>query len=536
MCLLKAFVLLLAFVVVVPGNLYAKNHGTVSGLASPAAESGSSQEISSGYHIKGNRTATRVTLDEYIRMVIQNNNDLAVHYLDFKATQETARGEEGAFEPEFVTSYQAGEDRVRYSQEDKSSVLFAQERDAASSDFSASVQMLTPTGTTLKVLHSTRKYKDRTTYDDYDYTSKVGVEVTQPLLKGAGTAPVAQLRAALAESDEAYHLYRTEKQETVKQALMACWDLYGAMEKLKVRGESVRIARALFENNRKRAALGRMAETEVLLAEAGLNKRLAFETMADQECDAARDRVRTFVSYAQEGQPLSIDFSHADRLPDHRAEYAGSMQRAFSYRPEYQVLRHRILKENIRLKFAENQRWPQVDLKGSYGLNGLGDSVGDAGENAFHDDYRTWSVGVYFSVPLMGGIQARSQLSIAEMNKRKALLELKSLEVDVANTIHSLTGEVNSAFDQLDYLSKSSEANERLLKMVLARFNAGRTSSDEVLNREEDAIEAKEDRLDGFVQLQKSMVELRAAEGRLLVQYVGDPGAGLVGEQVAQAR
>nr|WP_139164032.1 hypothetical protein [Desulfoluna spongiiphila] len=71
--------------------------------------------------------------------------------------------------------------------------------------------------------------------------------------------------------------------------------------------------------------------------------------------------------------------------------------------------------------------------------------------------------------------------------------------------------------------------------MVLARFNAGRTNSDEVLNREEDAIEAKEDRLDGFVQLQKSMVELRAAEGRLLVQYVGDPGTGLVGDQVAHA-
>ncbi|WP_152006465.1 TolC family protein [Desulfoluna spongiiphila] len=485
--------------------------------------------------MEGARKASRVTLDEYVRMVILNNNDLAVHYLDFKTTQETARGEEGAFEPEFVTSYQSGEDRVRYSQEDKSSVLFAQERDAASSDFSASVQMLTPTGTTLKVLHATRKYKDRTTHDDYDYTSNVGVEVTQPLLKGAGAAPVAQLRAALAESDEAYHLYRTEKQETVKRALMACWDLYGAMEKLKVRGESVRIARALFENNWKRAALGRMAETEVLLAEAGLNKRLAFETLAEQELDAARDRVRTFVSYAREEQPLAIDFSHADRLPALRAEYTGSMQRAFSYRPEYQVLRHRILKENIRLKFAENQRWPQVDLKGSYGLNGLGDSVGDAGENAFHDDYRTWSVGLYFSVPLMGGIQTRSQLSIAEMNKRKALLELKSLEVEVANTIHTLTGEVNSAFDQLVYLSKSCETNDRLLKMVLARFNAGRTNSDEVLNREEDAIEAKEDRLDGFVQLQKSMVELRAAEGRLLVQYVGDPGAGLVGDQVAHA-
>lgn len=465
-----------------------------------------------------------VTLDEYVRMVMRNNNDLAAQYLEYKTYEAAAQGEKGTFEPELSTSYQSAEDRVRYSVEDKSSMLFAQERDASSSDFNASVQMVAPTGTNLRVIHATRKYKDRAQNEDYQYKSSVAVEVIQPLLKGAGTAAVAQLGAALAASDEAFHTYRLKRLDLGKRALIACWDLYGATGKLRIREQSVRIARELYGNNKKRADVGRMAETEVLVAEAGLHKRMAYENRARQEVNAAMEAVRTFIAFEQGMALLAIDFSRETELSVDRPTFAESMRNALAHRPEYHALRSRIKKEEILLAFAENQRWPQVDLKGSYGLNGLGESAGDSSEDAFHDNYRTWNVGVYFTVPLQGGIKTRSNLSIAQMNKRKALFELKGLEVEIGNRVGTTTSEVNSAYRQLDYLSKSCQTNQRLMDMALTRFHAGRSNSDDVLNREEDYIESQEAELDGFVYLKKSLIELDSTEGDLLVQYnIDDP-------------
>lgn len=468
----------------------------------------------------GNRAdAVVVGLNDYVRLVVQNNEEVASQFLEYQIRQESVKSEEGEFEPEFLTSYQRSVDKIRYSQEEKSASIFAPERDEKSADFNAAVELRTYTGTTVRLSHTTREYRDRASDPDDQFKSQFMVEVTQPLLKGAGMAPRARIEAAMENAQEAFHTYRLRKMDTLLKALSACWDYYGAKEKLRIRRESVKIAEQIVKDNRTRVQLGKMAETEILEAEAGLTKRKALESRAEQDVVAALNTVRSYISFSQKESALDLRFDDELEIPDRLPKVSTSMQKAVVYRPEFNAARRKIKREEILLQFAKNQRWPQLDLRGTYGLNGLGDTTGDSWEDALKEDFRTWRVGATLSFPLFGGIKNRSEVRIAKLNKRRAILELKALEVEIYNGISTAVKEVESAIEQLVFHSRTRQTNELLLEVELTRFEAGRSNSRAVLTKEEDLISEREAELDGLVYTKKVLLSLAMNEGILLRDF-----------------
>src|ERR1041384_3026588 len=75
-----------------------------------------------------------------------------------------------------------------------------------------------------------------------------------------------------------------------------------------------------------------------------------------------------------------------------------SAQDAFASNPDYLIRQHRLKQDEVRLKYAKNQRMPQLDAKGAYGLNGLGHTIG--GSIDMVDDSRApvWSIGLELTV------------------------------------------------------------------------------------------------------------------------------------------
>ena len=52
------------------------------------------------------------------------------------------------------------------------------------------------------------------------------------------------------------------------------------------------------------------------------------------------------------------------------------------------------------MQFNRNQLWPEIDLQGSYGLNGLGDNFIGLCDNYTGGNTRPGAVGVVVSLPL----------------------------------------------------------------------------------------------------------------------------------------
>jgi outer membrane protein TolC len=461
-----------------------------------------------------------VTLEGFVRLVMQRNEAVLSQGLDYRISKEKVDNERSVYEPEFVNTWQRTNDHAKYSNEDKTAILFASEKDERIADVSATVEGKIPTGAKIRGGYTLREYQDRASSNSNEqYKGYLGMEITQPLLKGAGDTASSGINVAKADSKVSFQALRQKRLDIAMNALAGCWDLFGAMEKLAIRKASSQIAQTVLDDNRVRYKLGKMSESEIMEAEAGLAKRRSQESRANQDLIAVMNRVRTFISLSDVAVPLNVDFKDDLKARRIKPDLVDAVSGAFRKRPEYLAAKTKTEREDILIRYAENQRYPQLDLTGSYGLNGLGDSPGNSWTDQTNEDYHTWKIGATLTIPLMGGLKTRSELAIAQHHKRQALLELKSAETDILNKVDTAIKEVLSAYEQVDYSIRAREVYQKLLDTEMVMLNAGRSNSRAVLDKEEDLNTAREQEVESFIYSKKAELALSAAQGLLLERY-----------------
>jgi outer membrane protein TolC len=172
---------------------------------------------------------------------------------------------------------------------------------------------------------------------------------------------------------------------------------------------------------------------------------------------------------------------------------------------------------DVKLSFAKNQRWPELDLIASYGFNGLDFSRSDSWDQIENGDFNAWSVGVEFRLPIGGGIKSRSELTKARLEIKSELSTLKDIEVNLTNNIDTTLHLISSAEEQRQYADGIVKIRKRLLDAELARLDAGKSSTRLILEKEDDYRYAREIALKNRVELQTALVELELAGGTILI-------------------
>jgi hypothetical protein len=184
--------------------------------------------------------------------------------------------------------------------------------------------------------------------------------------------------------------------------------------------------------------------------------------------------------------------------------------------PDYQIQKQKVLQEGVRIAYAKNQRWPQLDLKASYGLNGLGIDPGESWRDVGTRDFPSWSVGVEMRVPLAGGIKSRNDLAAAKLRQTRALLGLKEVEVQIDNGLDTAVQKVRTAFESINNYEAAVRFARDLLTTQVARLDVGQVESRKVLEVEADLFQAKNAVLEAKVLYQRSLLELSLIEGSVL--------------------
>jgi outer membrane protein TolC len=257
----------------------------------------------------------------------------------------------------------------------------------------------------------------------------------------------------------------------------------------------------------------------VMEAMAGLAMRRSLVSEASQATATAMNSVRTFLSSSAGETKTEIEPTEPPHVTDVTLDYSDSLTRAFKLRAEYNASRKKMEREDIRLVFAENQTWPQLDLKGSYNMNGLSDTPGHSWDDALRRDYETWFIGFELRIPLGGDRKSQSELEATRQRKRQALLEFKAVEVSLANAVDTVIKSVYNSRDQVRQLADMTDMNRRLLEAETARFKAGKSNSRDLLQREEELNKARETEIESLVRFRKALMQLDFAEGILLGKH-----------------
>ncbi len=472
-----------------------------------------------------------LTLRECLDRVVTHNETVQMRMIEWQITRKRHQGEKGIFEPEMIQT----SDRVESARANTIEQTLAQNPfgsgtsvfNQKNNTYNVGIEALQPLGTRLRVGYSLRDLNNNlngTRFPGGEFESSISLTLTQPLLKNAGVAvTTAAIRLAAIASDAAYQDYRKQFMQIVAGTEAAYWDLHLAQEQLRLAQDSHKVADTILTDNRTRLAAGKATELDVLQAQAGVVFRQARGAEAEQKLVDATGRLASFlgqqVSGTANAQGESRPTMRAVDQPGAKSvswTFGESMSRAIEANPDYLSRRKQIESSRIRLAYAQNQRWPQLDLKASYGLNGLGDSPSSSFDQITHSDFPAWSLGVELRIPLAGGIKSRAELAGAKLGVQQGLLGLQEIETQLGNAIETALRKARSASANVTNLQALADYTQTVLTAQIDRLNAGKTDSRTVLETEEKLFEARIAVVDSLVQSERARLELELIQGTLL--------------------
>ncbi len=462
-----------------------------------------------------------LTLQDFLKLVHEKNERILIQDAEMAIKEQGIVSAKAEFEPALVADYQYEDAKRQNTVRELVSLGFEPLFYEKSNNYELGLESLVPTGARVKIGYNLREFQnniDEKYNVPQEYKNFLGASITQPLLKNAGIQ-VNKAAIHVAERDSAisFQNYREQMMRVLADASKTYWELRLAQDRRKVRESSVRIAEDILSDNIVRVRTGKMAETEILEAKAGVALRKSLLIEAAYAVAAVHNAAKGLFSSSRGEDPSFISAVDSMDLEQVYPDLQSSLDRAYKLRAEYLSGLHKLEKESIRVVFAKNQRYPQIDLKGSYGLNGLATEYSDSLDNLWDTEFASWSVGFELRVPLTGGKKSRSELKAAEKRKEQALLELKAIEVALYNGVDTAIQQVTGAFQQAHHYADAVEFNEQLLKAEIAKLEAGKSNSRLVLEKEEDLLRARESRLESLVNFKLALLNLRLAEGYLLL-------------------
>jgi outer membrane protein len=378
--------------------------------------------------------------------------------------------------------------------------------------------------------------------------SEFSMRFTQPLMKGLiWNEPWTSVKTNRVASLEAYESFRNSIMDTVAEIEDAYWALIAREETLGVNEKSLETAKALLDQTETQYEVGVVSKVRVIEAKAGLASR---EVDLIRSTNAYRNAQDVLIDLVL-GQGLraesTLEIEPTDRPEDYIVydiDVPKAVERAFSMRPDLAAKRQEIERNKINVKFAENQRLPQLDAVLSYGNRGLageqnpdfnpcrfsqdptcdpatapkikttnfGDTFDDYGTSDASDQF---AARVILTIPLPN-TAARHGVSKAELELRRAVSEQRRLEQDIILEVRQKARNLESAQEGIVAAERSSEAAAEQLRAEKIRLEYGESTPFDVLLRESDMVEAESEKINALQVYRTSATQLDRAQGTIL--------------------
>lgn len=459
----------------------------------------------------------RMTLDDAVQAALMANQDILIVSFEPRIAASDLMAERGVFDP-VLRGFASESDSDQPAS--PQAIVFGgiTSIDEELRDFGVGLGGLTPHGTTYDVSYGTTRTLGTFTGDESEYAVGLTLTVTQPLLRGVGkTAQLAQVRVARNTLGiSAYDVARLTE-VTLGEVIKAYWDLVGAIENLRVRRESLANANRLVEINEQRLEIGTAAAIEVLQAKSSAASRISDVIAARTDVDNAEDVLKQLVGM-QDGELFSSKhIIPVERPQAHPTDWnvERSMAVALENRAEIRTAELQIESSEVLRKQARNLKWPQLDIEGSYTANDRSFEFDDAESGARHREGEIWTIGLVGSIPL-GNRTARGNFRAAslrlEQNEQRLLKQQQDVMLEVRVAMRdALSSEVLvESTRQTRILEEANVAAED------RRLQLGVTTSQDLLDRQEDLTEAQVREVQAMINFEKALVDLRVAEGILL--------------------
>ncbi|MGD8260728.1 MAG: TolC family protein [Desulfobacterales bacterium] len=455
----------------------------------------------------------KVTIVEAILLSLENNRSLVVQRLDPSIQQTFEDQERAVFDPTTNADISAG--RAEGERQARS----GSETEDFTTDFIdgiISLEQYFPTGTTV-ALEASTEMSDSSLYEDSFYSTRLGMTVTQALLRGYGTdVNLARLQQARLDTRMSEYELRGFTQFLVAEVERTYWDYALARRQIEIVEESLKVARQQLAETKELIAVGRLAKAELaaVQAEVAAQEQALIEARANKE--SIRLQLLRLLNPAGPGiWQRKVDLIYQPTLPEIKLEDVElHVAVAMRMRPILNQARLEILRGDLELVKTQNGLLPLMDLFITLGKSGYANSFGESIRNISEDSYDALA-GVSFEYPIFNrdakAFHRRALLSREQA--QKALDDLSQLvEVDVRTAYI----EINRTKQQIAASSVTRMFDEEKLRTETEKLRVGKSTSFLVAQAQRDLLVSRIAEVRALANYLKALIDLYRQDGSLL--------------------
>jgi outer membrane protein TolC len=408
-------------------------------------------------------------------------------------------------------------------------------------DYDASISQLLPIGGTLTASLVNYKNKSNSKLQTVNprFGSTLRFDLRQPLLRDFG---LKMTRRDIVISQNNYEISENDLEATVADVIntvtQAYWNLAYSIDNLKVRQQSLDLARDLLAKNQRAVEVGTLAPIEILSAQAEVATREADILSAEADVKNNEDRLRTIINLSEQEMKLALPIQPLDspKFIGQQIDVDEALVAAMQNRPELKSLKIDLRNEDLNLSYAKNQLLPSLNLTASYSSPGIsGDrilylddnpltgviigtepgAVADAFKDALGFKYKNWSVGLSLDIPL-NNIFSKASYAQAKLSLEQGMLRLKNQEQVIYLEIRNGVRNVETNYKRVQSYRVARELAEKKLLAEEEKLRVGLSTNFVVLTYQRDLSTARSNELRAIVDYMISVASLEKAMGTSL--------------------
>ena len=465
----------------------------------------------------------KISVKDATLIALENNRSLVVERLNPSIRQTFEEQEQAVFDPTVEAEVSA-----RRNDSKSLNPSGSDTEDSVNDIYQGSISFkeFFPTGTFFEAGAITNT-TDSNLYDDPFSSTRLGLSVTQSLLRGYGTnVNLARLRQSRLETEITQYELRGFSESLLAQVETTYWDYALSQRQIEIVEESLKLAKQQIAETEEMIRVGAMAEAELAAAQAEVAAQQQGLINAKSTLESTRLRLLRLLN--PPGQTLwdrDVTLVHPPTLPEIKLDKVEAhVALAIRMRPEINQAKLNIQMEDLEVVRTKNGLLPRMDLFIVLGKTGYSDSFSGSVSDITGDSYDAMA-GLNFQYPIFNR-DARAQHRRAILRQDQAEMALDNLKQLVELDVRNAYIEVNRTKEQISASSATRKFDEEKLRIETEKFRVGKSTNFLVAQAQRDLLISRIAEVQALANYLKALIDLYRLDGSLLVRRgISAPGS-----------
>ncbi len=469
----------------------------------------------------------RLTADEAVRLAMENNLGIQAERMNPQISTLDVSQARAVYAPVFFTTF-----NTRSSTQPPSSFITGGSLILTNESYSqvGGLQQFVPWGGgqyTLSIDGSKATTNATDSRFNPQLSSNLNASFVQPLLRNFKFDANRQQIETSKNNEIIADLGLRERIAITTQAVRnAYFDLIGAIEGQKVARQSLDLALESLKNNNTRVEVGMMAPIDIIEAEAEVAANEENLINADARIKTVEDRLRALI--LNRATPdfwiLRLEPTDAPSMTPIAIDVEGAIANALANRTDIARVKKELENTDLGIKLGRNQQLPGLDVTANYNVIGVAGTqfvfgqgfpppvesqsqraFGQALQDVFGQDFRTWSVRLNFNYPI-GTSTAEANLASSRLERQRGSVQLQELELIISTTVRDAARQVETNLRRVEATRKARDRAEQRLAAQEKRMTVGMSTTFELVQAQRDLARQRQNEVNAVIDYNRSII------------------------------